>query len=150
MDAIEIRKVEKDTGLSAELLDFVAGFSWEEVKEHILWLLSEWAFTDWEAVFVALAGGRIVGMATIMKADYYPLPDIYPWISSIFVAESHRGRRLSGKLIEFANGYAKGHGFDRTYIPCGYAGLYERYGYRYLRDIVNYGQATDRLYVKEL
>ena len=29
-------------------------------------------------------------------------------------------------------------------------GLYEKYGYRYLMDIVNYGNGTDRLYVKEL
>lgn len=150
LDAIEIKKVEKDTGLAAKLLDFVAGFSWEEVKEHTLGLLREWAFTDWEAVFVALAGDRIVGMATIMKTDYYPLPEIYPWISSVFVTESHRGQRLGGKLIAFINGYAREHGFERTYIPCGHAGLYERYGYRYLRDIVNYGQKTDRLYVKDL
>ena len=41
-------------------------------------------------------------------------------------------------------------GFDRSYIPTEYTGLYEHYGYRYLRDIVNYGGGTDRLYVKEL
>lgn len=29
-------------------------------------------------------------------------------------------------------------------------GLYEKYGYRYLKDIVNYGNGKDRLYVKEL
>lgn len=28
-------------------------------------------------------------------------------------------------------------------------GLYEKYGYRYLRDITNYGGGTDRLYVKK-
>ena len=28
--------------------------------------------------------------------------------------------------------------------------MYEKYGYRYLKDIVNYGGGTDRLYVKEL
>ena len=28
--------------------------------------------------------------------------------------------------------------------------LYEKYGYRCLKDIVNYGGGTDRLYVKEL
>ena len=28
--------------------------------------------------------------------------------------------------------------------------LYERYGYTYVKDIVNYGGGTDRLYVKEL
>ncbi len=94
--------------------------------------------------------GCIIGMVTIMKSDYYPLPEIYPWISTLFVSEEYRGCRISGKLIDFANEYAKDIGFDRTYIPTGYVGLYEKYGYRYIKDIVNYGGDTDHLYVKEL
>ena len=41
-------------------------------------------------------------------------------------------------------------GFDRTYIPSEHTDLYEKFGYCYLKDIVNYGNGTDRLYVKEL
>lgn len=77
--AVEIRKVDRDTDLAKALLDFVRNFSWEDAKEHILWLLSSWAFQDWEAVFAAVADGQIVGMASIMRTDYYPLPEIYPW-----------------------------------------------------------------------
>lgn len=150
MDSLEIRKVEKDTELAEKLIYFVEHFSWEEVKEHVLWMLRTWAFTDWEAIFVAIADGYIVGMTSIMKTDYYPLPEIYPWISSVFVAENYRGHRISEKLIDYANAYAKENGFDRTFIPTEHIGLYERYGYRYLKDIVNYGNGTDRLYVKEL
>ena len=54
-----------------------------------------------------------------------------------------------GELIACANRYLKSLGFDRSYIPSAQVGLYERYGYRYLRDIVNYGGGTDRLYVKD-
>ena len=50
----------------------------------------------------------------------------------------------------FANVYAKECGFDRTYIPSEHVGLYEKYGYHYLKDIVNYGNGIDRLYVKQL
>lgn len=39
---------------------------------------------------------------------------------------------------------------ERTYIPSEHIGLYEKYGYHYLKDIVNFGNGTDRLYVKEL
>jgi len=45
---------------------------------------------------------------------------------------------------------AKENGFDRTYIPSEHVGLYEKYGYYYLKDIVNYGNGKDRLYVKEI
>jgi len=53
-------------------------------------------------------------------------------------------------LIDYANDYARELGFDKTYIPSEHIGLYEKYGYRYLKDIVNYGGDTDRLYVKEI
>ena len=150
MDTLEIRKVDRDTDLADKLIRFVENFSWEEVKEHILWVLRTWEFTDWEAIFVAMVDGQIVGMTSIMKADYYPLPEIYPWISSVFVTEEYRGHRISEKLINFANVYAKEAGFIRTYIPSQHVGLYEKYGYHYLKDIVNFGNGIDRLYVKEL
>ena len=80
--------------------------------------------------------------------DYYPLPEIFPWVLGVFVAEEYRGHRISEKLIAFANEYAKANGFDETYIPSIHIGLYIKYGYRYLKDIVNCGGGTDRLYVK--
>ncbi len=150
METLKIQKVEKDTELRQKLLDFAAHFSWTEVKEHTLHMLADWTFEEWETPFAATVNGRVVGMATLMKSDYYPLPEICPWVSTLFVAEEYRGRRISGKLIDFANDYAKKLGFERTYIPTEHIGLYEKYGYCYLRDIVNYGGGTDRLYVKEL
>lgn len=80
MDTLEIKKVDKGTDLADKLICFVENFSWDDVKNHMLALLREWAFTDWETILVAIADGRIVGMTTIMKTDYYPLPEIYPWI----------------------------------------------------------------------
>jgi len=146
----EIKKVDRNTGLADELIRFVENFSWEDVKEHTLQVLRNWEFSDWETMFVALVNNQIVGMASIMKTDYYPLPEIVPWISSVFVDEGHRGHRISERLIETVNEYAKSAGFEKTYVPSGHAGLYEKYGYHYLKDIVNYGNGIDRLYVKEL
>lgn len=150
MDALEIKTVDKGTELADKLIAFVENFSWEAVKEHTLGILRGWEFTDWETPFAAIVNGKIVGMVSVMKTDYYPLPEIYPWVSGIFVAEDCRGYRVSEKLIDFANRYAKENGFEKTYIPSEHAGLYEKYGYRYLKDIVNYGNGKDRLYVKEL
>lgn len=147
---LTISKVGKDTSFAQQLLSFVENCSWYEVKEHIADMLRSWEFTDWECMFAAVQDGKIVGMASIMKTDYYPLPDVYPWISCIFVAESARGQRISGLLIDRANEYARELGFKKSYIPTEYTGLYEHYGYHYERDIINYGGGTDRLYAKEL
>jgi len=73
---VTISKVNKDTELAKQLLQFVEDCSWHDVKEHIANMLRSWEFTDWECMFAALDDGDIVGMASIMKEDYYPLPDI--------------------------------------------------------------------------
>lgn len=148
--AIEIRKVEKDTELAQKLLSFVENFSWEDVKEHVSGLIREWKFTDWETMFAAVADGKVVGMVSLLKTDYYPLPDFQPWISCLFVDEAYRGHRLSARLIETAERYAKELGFECAFIPSDFTGLYEKYGYTHTNDIRNYGGGMDHLYVKIL
>ena len=147
---VTIMKVEEDSPFRKEFLHFVENCSWTEVREHIAGLIREWQFTDWETMFAAVKDGKIIGMTSVLKTDYYPLPDIYPWVSCVFVEKPYRGQRISEKLIDTANAYAKAQGFTKTYIPTEFTGLYERYGYRYVKDIVNYGGGTDRLYVKEV
>lgn len=145
-----ICKVSKDTELANMLLTYVKNCSWTAVKDHIAEMLSEWVFKDWETMFVILIDGKIAGMASVMKTDYYPLPDIYPWISCLFVSEEYRGQKFSGDLIAYANEYLKQKGFKRSFIPAESFGLYEQYGYSYVRDIVNYAGGTDHLFVKDL
>ena len=147
---LSVVKVEKDTPFAQEFLHFVENCSWTEVRDHIAGLIREWKFTDWETMFAAVSDGKIVGMTSLLKTDYYPLPEIYPWVSCVFVEKPYRGQRISEKLIDAANRYAKEQGFKKTYIPTEHKGLYERYGYTYVKDIVNYGGGTDRLYVKNL
>ena len=103
-------------------------------------------------MFAAKADGKVIGMASALKEDYYPLPNLFPWVSCIFVDEDYRGQRISGKLIDYANEYLKKQGFEKSYIPTcpGNVGLYEHYGYSFVREITNYGGDNDLLYVKEI
>ena len=68
-------------------------------------MIDKWGLADWETPFVMLDGDRIIGMVIVAKTDYYPLPDVYPWVSGVFVSEEYRGHRLSGQMIDFANAY---------------------------------------------
>ena len=77
MEAIELQKVDKGTPLTDDLMNYVKNFSWLDVKEHALRVLENWEFVEWETPFVAIVNGQIVGMMTIMKSDYYPLPEIF-------------------------------------------------------------------------
>lgn len=150
LDDLEIRKVEKGSNLSDELLAFIENCSWDEVKEHMTDLVRNWRFIDWETMFVAKADGKIIGMTSVMKEDYYPMPELMPWISCVYVSEEFRGLRVGGKMIDHANEYLRGLGFTQSYIPSDHVGVYEHYGYHYIKDIVNYGGGTDHLFVKEL
>ena len=87
-----IQKVEKDTELAQQLLAYVENCSWIEARDHIAENIRSWVFSDWETMFAAVEDGAIVGMASVMKTDYYPLPEVFPWVSSLFVSENHRGR----------------------------------------------------------
>ena len=147
---IQIRKVEPDSELVGKLLEFVLNSTWDEVKEHTAESIRNNTATDWEAMFVAMDGDRIVGHASIAKTDYYPLPEIYPWISTAYVDEAYRGNGICGMLIGHINQYAQELGFDRTYIPSEFFGLYERYGYQYVKDIENYGGGIDHLFSKKI
>lgn len=147
---IKIYKVEPHTELNDKLLSFVRNSSWDEVKEHTSQMISENRFDEWESMFVAVDENEIVGHASIMKTDYYPIYDIYPWITTVFVTENYRGMRICGMMIDYINQYAKELGFSRTYIASEHFGIYERYGYAYLKDIVNYGGGTDHLFTKDL
>ena len=145
---IQILKVEKDTPLAEEFLHFVENCSWTEVRDHIAGLIRNWEFTDWETMFAAVVAGKIVGMTSLLKEDYYPLPEFFPWVSCVFVEKEYRGRRISGKLIDAANEDAKSLGFEKTFIPSEFTGFYEKYGYTHVKDIVNYGGGMDHLYIK--
>ena len=147
---IIIKRVDENSELKKDLIRFIKNFSWVEVKEHALDVVANWKFEDYETPFVAIIDGKIVGMVEIMKTDYYPIIDTFPWITCVFVTEEYRGNRISEMMIDFANEYAKELGFKRTYIPTDIIGLYEKFGYSYIKDIVNYGNGIDRLYVKEL
>ena len=150
LNDFSIQKVEKGTKLADELLSFIENSAWDDVKEHMIDLIRNWNFIDWEGMFVAKADGKIIGMTSVMKEDYYPMPELYPWVSSVYVDEEYRGQRVSGKLIDYANDYLRNLGFEKSYIPSDHVGLYERYGYTYVREIVNYGGQEEHLYEKNL
>lgn len=147
---IKIYKVNPDSELNKKLLTFVENSSWNDTKEHTAKMIRENNFSDWESMFVAMDKDKIVGHASILKTDYYPLPEISPWISTVFVTEEYRGMKISGLMIDFINKYAKELGFDKTYIPSEHFGIYKKYGYKYIKDIVNYGGGIDHLFFKRI
>ena len=117
---------------------------------HLAGMLRENRFTDWEAVFAAFEHGVIIGYCTFLKTDYYPDNRYFPWISSIFVDEKHRGKGVCGLLIDKAIQYARECGFKTVYIPSDMTGFYERYGFHKIDELTNYGGDVDSIFARDI
>lgn len=138
-----------DSPLWESAADFAENCSWIAGK-HVAQMMRENRFTDWEAIFFAMEDDRFAGYCTFLKEDYYPENRYSPWISSMFVEESFRGRRISGKMIDFVCGYAREQGFGRVYIPTDTPWLYERFGFTVIDSLTNYGGDIDQVLSKQI
>lgn len=145
----EIVRLTKGHPLREKAAVFAENCSWI-AGPHIAMLLREDRFTGWEAAFAAVEDGRIVGYCTFLKEDYYPENRYSPWISSIFVDEAARGRRISHRMIEHVIEYAKANGFDRVYIPSDMEGFYEKCGFAKIDTLKNYGGDYDSIFMKTI
>lgn len=84
-------------------------------------------FSDWERVFVATENGKIIWYCTFTKEDWIPDCDYSPFVWFIFVDENHRWKRVSEKMINAVEKYAKTLNFKKLYIVSDHKGLYEKY-----------------------
>lgn len=146
---IDVRQVQYGTPLWDQLLEYAAHCSWI-AGGHLASMMYENRFEDWEAVFAAMDGGRIVGYCTFLKTDYYPENRYSPWISSIFVDEAFRGRRISQIMIDTVIGYACSCGFSRVYIPSDMTGFYEKFGFYQIDTLENYGGDIDTIFARDI
>ena len=146
---MQILQVTPSSPLAAQLTDYAQGCGWV-AGPHLAQMLRQGRFTGWETAFAAVAEGRIIGYCTFLQTDYYPENRYWPWISSLFVGEPHRRMRVCGQLIAAACDYAQAQGFSTVYIPSDMTGFYERYGFRKIDTLTNYGGDADNIFCREL
>ena len=142
-------QLKHNTPLWKQTIDFAENSSWTPGR-HIAGMLRENRFTDWEAFFVATENNHIIGYCSFLKEDYYPENRYSPWISSIFVDEGARGKRVSHKMIKTAIEYAKEQGFAKVYIPSDMKGFYEKCGFKPIDELKSYGGDMDTIFMREI
>ncbi|MCR5600295.1 MAG: GNAT family N-acetyltransferase [Ruminococcus sp.] len=129
---------------------FAEKCSWRAGK-YLAELMRSSAFRNWERVFAAFENGEPVGFCTLTEKDELaPKYPYSPLIGFVFVDETHRGKRISGKMIEKAVEYAKSIGYDKVYIMSGERGLYEKYGFSCMGDYDTVYGDTEQLFVISL
>lgn len=84
-------------------------------------------FLDWEKVFVATENDKIIWFCTFTKEDWIPDCDYSPFVWFMFINEKYRWNRISEKMINWVEKYAKTLNFKKLYIVSDYKWLYEKY-----------------------
>ncbi|WP_227368894.1 GNAT family N-acetyltransferase [Halomonas sp. M20] len=83
------------------------------------------------AVFLALAEGRPIGTASLVKADMEVRRELTPWLASVFVLPEWRGQGVASRLVRRIEREAQEAGVTRLYLftPDQQA-LYRRLGWK--------------------
>ncbi|KGT86444.1 GNAT family acetyltransferase [Erwinia typographi] len=113
-------------------------------------LTSSLSGADLPVTWVAVDGERAVGTVGLWRCDLISRQDLYPWLAALYVDESYRGRGLSEQLQQTVMAESLRRGFGDLYLYSACAAYYERFGWRYLGDALDYPDKTVRLYHKSL
>jgi predicted acetyltransferase len=73
-----------------------------------------------------------------------------PWIGFVYTFPQYRGHRHMGKLISYAEQIAKSNGFSNIYISTNQEGIYEKYGFSFIRIMKDRCNEDSRVYTKIL
>jgi predicted N-acetyltransferase YhbS len=100
--------------------------------------------------FIALHGDELVGTVGLWRCDLISRQDLTPWLAALYVDESQRGSGLGLRLQQHVQDYSRQAGFNELYLYSDFSGYYERHGWHYIGDALDYPDRPVRLYHREL
>lgn len=121
---MEITTITPKDKLWNKLVNYTNSCDWE-AWPILAQKMEENNFLDWEKIFVATEDNNIVGYCTFTKDDWIPNCEYSPFIGFIFVDKNYRWKRVSEKMINTVEEYAKTLNFDKLYIVSDHKWLYE-------------------------
>ncbi len=101
-------------------------------------------------LYLLTENGSLAAFATLSEQDSIRDESLRPWIGFVYTFSQFRGRRLSEKLMRFAERQAAAEGAQKVYVCTDHIGLYEKYGYRYEESREDYWGEISRIYSKNL
>ncbi|MCI5648368.1 MAG: GNAT family N-acetyltransferase [Fusicatenibacter sp.] len=101
-------------------------------------------------VFLLAEGEELIAFCTFAPLDEIWPTDLSPWIDFVYTFPEYRGHRYAGMLLEYAESIATVMGREAVYISTDHVGLYERYGYEFMRMDRSINGEDARVYRKSL
>lgn len=96
--------------------------------------------------YVLVEGEELLGTVGLWRCDLISRQDLFPWLAALYVKESARGQGLAGQLQRHVIEQAKAMGFQELHLYSACRDFYERFGWRYIGDGLDYPDKTVHLY----
>lgn len=96
--------------------------------------------------YVLVDDDQLLGTVGLWRCDLISRQDLFPWLAALYVKESARGQGLAGQLQRHVIEQAKAMGFQELHLYSACRDFYERFGWRYIGDGLEYPDKTVHLY----
>ncbi|MFE4113203.1 GNAT family N-acetyltransferase [Kosakonia sp. YIM B13611] len=96
--------------------------------------------------YVLVDDDQLLGTVGLWRCDLISRQDLFPWLAALYVKESTRGQGLAGRLQRHVIEQAKAMGFQELHLYSACRDFYERFGWRYIGDGLEYPDKTVHLY----
>ncbi|SCB93040.1 GNAT family N-acetyltransferase [Kosakonia oryziphila] len=96
--------------------------------------------------FVLVDGDELLATVGLWRCDLISRQDLFPWLAALYVKESARGQGLAGQLQQHVMAQAKAMGFNQLHLYSACRDFYERYGWEYIGDGLDYPDTLVHLY----
>ena len=105
---------------------------------------------DSTKLYLLTDGDKLVSFATLAQQDEIDAPQLSPWIGFVYTFPFYRDNHYAGKLIEHICQVSREASQQNIYVSTNEVGLYEKYGFRFLQNMLNREGKTTRVYIKDL
>lgn len=96
--------------------------------------------------FVVVDGDTLLGTVGLWRCDLISRQDLWPWMAALYVDESARGIGLAKALQQHVLDYARLKGYAELYLYSHCRDFYERFGWLYYGDALDYPDTSVHLY----
>ena len=101
-------------------------------------------------VLLLTEGDNLISHCTFAERDDIQPTDLTSWVGFVYTFPQYRGNRYAGLLFKEVERLAKEQGFPAVYLSTNHTGLYEKYGFTFLTQMLDMDGEPSRIYKKVL
>lgn len=108
------------------------------------------AFGGKTEILLLTEGKLLMSLCTFAPQDEIDDPEMTPWLGFVYTFPRFRGRRCFGEIVKYAEEKARKLGYKTIYVSSEEKGLYEKYGFKFLKNAESVHGYETRIFFKQL